>query len=257
MVEFEHALITRFNLKTLYSSFDTNDSTWLDERFELFERFCFPSVKNQTNQLFRWYILYDTNLPIRYKNKLVGYTNEMRNLHPIFLEKFDKEVLSSLISQDTKADFLISTRLDSDDSIENNFIQCVQDNFDSQDFSYLNFLNGYEYVLDKGFNKLNSFQRNPFMSLIEKRQPNSNYYTIYKTPHDEVDRSKVHNLKSSRWCINIHGGNVINSEIGRPLFFWELDKCKSFNFEFTHKFRLDQFFKYTRRFVSKRISRVL
>ena len=51
---FDHFLITRFNLKNNDWNVDKNDNVicdkdWLNFRFDIFEKTCFNSIKNQNN----------------------------------------------------------------------------------------------------------------------------------------------------------------------------------------------------------------
>ena len=61
MKSFEHLIITRFNLN-LYArdkhDAPTRTERWLEHRFEIFERYCLPSVAAQTNPNFRWLCLF-------------------------------------------------------------------------------------------------------------------------------------------------------------------------------------------------------
>ena len=59
--EYKHFLITRFNLKkkgweTTKNNEKIQTEEWLRHRFELFEAYCLPSVINQSNQDFIWYV---------------------------------------------------------------------------------------------------------------------------------------------------------------------------------------------------------
>jgi hypothetical protein len=62
---FEHVLLTRFNVRYVEDpnapSIGT-DPDWLARRFELFERYCLPSVIAQSAQNFSWIIIYWSRL---------------------------------------------------------------------------------------------------------------------------------------------------------------------------------------------------
>ena len=66
MENFSHFLITRFNLN-LYErdkhAAPTRTARWLEHRFEVFERYCLPSVAAQTATDFRWLCLFDAATP--------------------------------------------------------------------------------------------------------------------------------------------------------------------------------------------------
>ena len=56
-MNYKHIILTRFNLQyDLLSDIHIQDN-WLEERFRLFEQYCFPSIIAQTNQQFDWVIL--------------------------------------------------------------------------------------------------------------------------------------------------------------------------------------------------------
>lgn len=73
-----HFIITRFNLN-LYkrdkNSRPTRTDRWLEHRFEVFERYCLPSVAAQTNKRFTWLCLFDAATPERYRGRIEGYKN--------------------------------------------------------------------------------------------------------------------------------------------------------------------------------------
>ena len=58
---FKHYIITRFNLSQRWDKDSLGnkvlDDNWLKNRFQLFENYCFPSLKSQTNKNFEWWVL--------------------------------------------------------------------------------------------------------------------------------------------------------------------------------------------------------
>ena len=73
MENFSHFLITRFNLN-LYErdkhAAPTRTARWLEHRFEVFERYCLPSVAAQTATDFRWLCLFDAATPEPYRRRV-------------------------------------------------------------------------------------------------------------------------------------------------------------------------------------------
>ena len=62
----KHFIITRFNLRgSDPSSVRMIDDGYLAQRLDLFERFCLPTVRNQTVQDFRWLVLFAEDTPVR------------------------------------------------------------------------------------------------------------------------------------------------------------------------------------------------
>ena len=66
MENYSHFIITRFNLN-LYAQdkhdLPTRTDRWLEHRFEVFERYCLPSVAAQTSGNFTWLCLFDAATP--------------------------------------------------------------------------------------------------------------------------------------------------------------------------------------------------
>ena len=99
---------------------DPND--WFDHRFKIFMKFCYPSIIAQTNKNFKWWILIDKNTPKHHMDRLeeiktdtITYKSQGPGLYP----------LPKDIYPDTK--WVITTRIDNDDCIHQDFIKrdCV------------------------------------------------------------------------------------------------------------------------------------
>ena len=73
--KFKHFIITLFNLK-IWKEDKTHRATqtadWLAQRFDLFERFCLPSVAHQTNKNFTWLCLFDKDTPTDMRQRIHG-----------------------------------------------------------------------------------------------------------------------------------------------------------------------------------------
>lgn len=89
---FQHYIITRFNLpvfakkinKAVIGSSCSDD--YLSKRFPVFENFCFPSIKNQTCQNFKWLVLFDSNTPQKYKDWADRLHKEYDTFIPCYLD---------------------------------------------------------------------------------------------------------------------------------------------------------------------------
>jgi Putative rhamnosyl transferase len=215
MKKIQHFLLTRFNVRVNYDSERTGiEPTWLSHRFDLFERFCYPSVRAQTNLDFQWLVYFDSETPPIFKERIDRYA-EWENFIPIYLEtefsdQINQENVFGLIKKKTK--YLITTRMDNDDAVCKNFIQSIQENFEEKEFEFISFINGY--VLETG--KLYSFKyiNNPFTSLVERIKSTSTdeIRTILCGEHSQL--SALGNIKQietdSTWLQVVHGKNVSN-----------------------------------------------
>lgn len=116
---FEHYIITRFNLpvfsmkvnKAVTSSSLSDE--YLSHRFHIFENYCYPSIKNQTSQNFKWLVLFDINTPDRFKSWADRLHNEYNNFIPCYLDVEDyKELPKDYVNiYNENADLLYKTDL--------------------------------------------------------------------------------------------------------------------------------------------------
>ena len=215
MKQFEHFVLTRFNVRTNYGKSKIGlDPDWLSHRFKLFENFCYPSVQAQSNQNFKWLVYFDSDTPEEFKNKILEYS-KWQNFIPIYIncqfthELNKKNILKHLTGS---AEYLITTRLDNDDGVSKEFIQVIQDNFQEQKFELINLTYGYVW---SDF-KLYSFKylNNPFMSLIEKinSQNIDSFNTILCGEHTQLSSmGAIKQVKTKpAWIQVVHGKNVSN-----------------------------------------------
>lgn len=226
---FKHYLITRFNLRADNWDVTKNNEQlltdeWMDNRMWLFENFCFPSVVGQTNKNFEWLLFFDTNTKEIYKKRILELVANQNNFKVFFVDampSFKPELLKYIAQENKDIPYLITTRIDNDDSIHVDFINEVQKQFNQQDYRAIDFIKGYSlqiepiYILGK---KEQLF--NPFISLIEK---NSNPKTAFHQDHRYWKRDKeVTQLGEKRlWLSIIHQRNKINKFDGYGLVKWE------------------------------------
>jgi hypothetical protein len=218
---FIHFLLTRFNLKIAWRK-DKNitpiDEKWLEHRFYLFDRYCYPSVKNQSNKNFKWLVFFDLNTPDRYKEKIEKYKQDFENFIPVFT---DKELIIS--TKDSIYKFLnkeithiITSRLDNDDAIHKDYIDRIQLCFNNQDYYIVDIVYGYVYCIEP-FKEL-AIKRNdcnPFISLIETA---NSLKTIYLKQHKEWCNEKRKSIIYDKlWLQIIHSNNAINKMSKYPV----------------------------------------
>ncbi|MBW4643619.1 MAG: putative rhamnosyl transferase [Goleter apudmare HA4340-LM2] len=215
MKSFQHFILTRFNVRVDYSKSRTGiNPDWLTHRFKLFDQFCYPSVRSQSNQNFKWLVFFDSETPRRFQTKIQEYA-QWQNFIPIYVDcEFTDEINRETVLHylKTNVDYLITTRLDNDDAVSQDFVQLIQSNFQQQEFEFLNFTSGY--VWHNG--KLYAFDyfHNPFMSLFEKiHEPTINgFKTIICGQHTELSAlGKIKQIKTKpTWLQVIHEKNVSN-----------------------------------------------
>lgn len=226
---FNHYLITRFNLRADNWDVTKNNEQlltdeWMDNRMWLFENFCFPSVVAQTNQIFEWLLYFDTNTKEVYKNRIVILLANHKNVKVFFVDampSFKPELLKYIAQETKEKPYLITTRIDNDDSIHVDFINEVQKQFNQQEYRAIDFIKGYSLQIEPNFilgKKEQLF--NPFISLIEK---NDNPKTAFHQDHRYWKRDKkVTQLGEKRmWLSIIHQRNKVNKFDGYGIVKWE------------------------------------
>lgn len=218
---FEHFLITRFNLRNEAWKKSKNSelvltAQWLKDRFRLFDHFCFPSVKNQTNVNFTWLVFFDIQTPESYKEVLNKYRVAFPNFTPLYIDGM-AQFLSAAQHEVSKAStpYVITTRIDNDDCVSKYFIENIQSRFDQQDYMAIDFIDGYTLQIEpevKAGKRRHTF--NPFISLVEK---NEHPKTIWHAPsHASWKREKnVMRIEHIRiWLSIIHFKNKVNEFVG-------------------------------------------
>lgn len=223
MAVFKHFVITPFNLG-LWSKDKFNVSTqteeWLKKRFELFDKYCFPSVVSQTNSDFIWLCLFDIKTPEHYLERIKSYTIAFPKFQPCFFN--DEEtansipVLQNIIKKyvTPEDEYIVTTNLDNDDVFNTKFIEVLQStiNKNLQEGIY-SFNYGYQYFTELNVVLKIWYPNNSFQSLVEKN--GSNYKTIRSYPHTQL-RKHFDNIdikSKPYWIEVVHNTNVANDFI--------------------------------------------
>jgi hypothetical protein len=212
MPKFTHIVFTRFNAR-----FDAPwtelalDPAWLKHRFGLFERFCYPSVRSQTNDNFKWLLFFSDRTPKEYVDKI----NKMAKAWPVMKPRFhdylssENIVAETLGCVDKGSEFLITSTLDNDDSISRNFIEETQNQFHGQKFQYVNWASGYVYYADKNRFYKRTYLQSPFNSLIERVD---GCKLVWSTSHHEIMKTGpvIQIDKNPGWIQVVHDYNISN-----------------------------------------------
>lgn len=192
---------------------------WLEGRFELFEQLCLPSVVSQTNHDFDWYIYFDENTDEIFKKKIVDlqviYPFKAKYVNIFDIEKITDELTSVYANQE----FLLSTRLDSDDLLSKYYVEHLHEivNLGKMHKKVINFDNGAILMKKGQQNFLYDYidSSSPFSSLLEPISVRLS--TILSVNHTTLHQHfDVVNVKSNpMWLQVVHGGNVSNIVRGK------------------------------------------
>jgi len=136
---FHHFILTRFNLplwKENKHGDAINRDVWLEERLNLFENYCLPSVMGQTSSDYTWVLLCDENTPAKYRERIKNYKEQCPQIELIQVEegyawdfpRIFSDVVTSILEERgaSEGDICLSTQLDNDDALHNDYVSTVQ-----------------------------------------------------------------------------------------------------------------------------------
>lgn len=165
-------------------------------------------MEAQTCRDFVWHMYFDKSTPEHLVSKIRQYQKRLP-LTVFFTDEFNAlEVQNNLASCiDDTVPYIITTRIDNDDTFSFDFTASIQEQFEYQDFEFINFR--YGYVLKGGRLYNHNDPSGPFLSLIEKNTgaPKS----VWCVRHtDAAAAGPVRQVKKKVWIQIIHGNNVSN-----------------------------------------------
>jgi Putative rhamnosyl transferase len=215
--DFTHIVLTRFNVAVEYASSTRGiESQWLHERLALFMRYCLPAVGGQEDAHFHWLVFCNAASPDWFKEKMAGFAESFTT---VYVDGISNDAIIAkkvMESGYVTAPYLITTRIDNDDSISRRHLCLVQSAFRRQQREFLVFPFGLQSF--RGHLYQVYWANNPFLSLIEKVCENGEITTVLCVPHTDVRQAgKVRNLWGpAHWLQVLHESNVGNSLRGWP-----------------------------------------
>lgn len=215
MKNIQHFVITKFNLKipggfsTDKSGVETRSDDWLSHRFDLFEKYCLPSLAAQKNKDFLWLLFFDESTNAECRRRIEKAKEMCPQIRAFFIDGFDMmPSISGLIGHD--CEILITTRIDNDDAFRDDALEVIRGY--SQGLQHdlcVNLRFGFSY--DGTYAEVFSQKYNPFSSLIEFRKPEG-FKTIIGLNHGKIHQlAKVKQVKTGpHWLMVVHDRNVAN-----------------------------------------------
>ncbi|MEX2564719.1 MAG: glycosyltransferase [Cyclobacteriaceae bacterium] len=259
-MDYKHLLISRLNVfyKTKMAGRGFDPDTWLMERVDIFKKFCFPSILNQSNKNFIWFFYIDAETPLEVRIdlektfypypfiKLISHQYESFNI-----TKYLQKDIQKFLGDDFQ--YLISSRVDTDDMLHKDYMAIVQQKFKGQKYQALNFNKGFVYDVSSGVVSLMVHRYNAFLSLIENK-PEKGFRTVFQKPHTDYrhDLKKIEvSIKQPMWCVTIHGLNDSTGFYGRVYKFSKPDLKENFGFQFQKSPPIPGIINYTIRSYSR------
>lgn len=216
----KHLLLTRFNVASPGREQAIRlRPGWLEGRFELFRTYCLPSVAAQTRQDFEWVIFFDEKTPEEFLQQIV----DLQAVYPfraVYTGLFRmNEIVPDLVRGTEGADWLLTTRLDSDDILSIDHMERLRTFLAAPRRKVVNFRHGAILSVGAGAPRLYAAEddSNPFASLMEPMSEEPT--TIWGVMHTEIARmAPVAQVGGTpAWLQVVHGGNVSNRIKGQRI----------------------------------------
>lgn len=225
----DHYVITRFNVRpNAMATGKALDIDWLEDRFALFERFCWPSMRHQTSQRFQWLVMFDVATPEPIRERVLAKSREWPNFRPVFLNPDEDNSARAMLTRYLNGrlpETLLTTRLDNDDGLALDYIESVQRYAEVTEATVIEYPRGFIWHRDRLY--LDRQPHNAFTTLIEPLRAlgATDFTTIYCGPHPEVEKLGKVVLVSDEpsWLQVVHGGNLENRPRGVRCSMRELE----------------------------------
>lgn len=181
------------------------DSDYLKYRFELFDKYTVPSICNQTNKNFKWFVIYDKRTPHQFHNKILSY-GKLPFYEPVFVEPgFSLKTFVDKLICDERY-YYVTSRLDNDDALMPDYVELVQKKAREAlpKDKYITSIRNYRYDVNERTLTTYKMKKNHFISRIG----NVYEWAQYDMPVSPLAYVKI----SGTHCVEIiHEKNVLNS----------------------------------------------
>ena len=206
---FDHVLLTRFSA-VMAPHAEPAGEEWLRYRLAFFDQVTYASVVSQTTRDFQWLVLLDDRCSPEFRADIEYLADDV--FTPVWThETFRRDSFADHVAAVTDAPYLITTRIDSDDAMAVDFMETVQAQFARQDRLFVNLTRGIQ-VDRSGAVYLSDQLSNPFISLVERREPGRLPDTVYVAKHARARaKGPIREVRAPvMWMQVVHDLNVSN-----------------------------------------------
>lgn len=180
-MSFTHIITTSFNVpsvswKQTRDGKNTLTNEWFMDRIDIFDKYCLPSFKNQTNKNFWWIVFFDVNTPEFYKERIKEIEKEFPTFRPYFVNDLEEKKLKfpEIIPEYTAgSSYLITTDVDNDDMLHREYVDTIHRLFQPVNNLVIDLRRGLQLTRTSGneaFITEYYSVANPFVSLVESVQ---------------------------------------------------------------------------------------
>lgn len=221
-------IITRFNLylPNLHAGSTIDEYTgitpdYIKQRFELFEKYCLPSIEAQTDKDFYWFILMNADTPDIFKSRIESIVNRSEaKIVLLYMKEYNLELIKQKILElKNNSNWVTSIRIDNDDILAKNFVEEVRKIAPHINKTVINFERGLHYNLKTREIGIHSAKANHFISYVE--DISENFELVYKCGHNKILSSGINKYinikKKPMWAELVHDTNVVNEFNSSPI----------------------------------------
>ena len=218
-------ILTRFNIRLWWTEdkegTPVQTEEWLEERFRLFEKYTYPSVRAQYYGDFRWICLFDADTPERYKKNVDQYIHDEPRLDACFLTANEASKFQQFFQRrvaelaDDSDEELLTIYLDSDDCIRTDFISRLVGHAANCDYgTVFSFKYGLQYYEQMNIAVKIPYPNNHFLAYYERMGEHVRtvwafwHFSIYK--YKKIRIYTDENRDNPMWIEVIHQSNVDN-----------------------------------------------
>lgn len=271
-----HYILTRFNIRIFPSdkhNNPTHNEGWLKTRFEVFERYCFPSIESQKFKDFTWVVLFDEETPKSFLERFRNLKKRIPGLRILlvkkfvgyyFIQVFQNFILDDLRQKGKEDETVVTTYLDNDDALTNDYLKRVNKIAQNlQEQTFITFHYGVQYIEELNLPTLIPYPNNHFLSYVERIR-NGRIDTVYclgshcllykKAARRKYHIKSINTPEAPAWMEVVHRQNVANDIIMRQRIRYIDDptliqRCFSIDIETTHEAKKIFYTRYTLRYV--------
>lgn len=216
-MSYTHLLLTRFNVRGSEADALALDEAWLERRFELFDKYCFPSIASQSCKDFKWIILFDGKTPERFRELEKGYQDRASlELHFEYLDGYyDYTNLAPVLTKyiNEGVEYIVTSRVDSDDALASDYIAEVRKHLPfTSEKNFISFKRGAQYFSERDLKYDVEYGKNHFTTLIEPAT--DGFKSVLCFDHTKADSAGVFTIIETghpMWTEVVHGDNIINN----------------------------------------------
>lgn len=194
---------------------------WLEERFRLFDKYTWTSLKAQSCQDFKWICLFDIDTPEPYKKKIQQYQQEWDAFLPYYCGEKETKLFQSYFkhlvykNSDKTQESVLTTYLDNDDALHKDFVKEIQEKVKEIKFNtIISYKYGIQYYEELNIAVRIPYKNNHFLTYYERLTEHLKtiwgfwHFSIFKYPHLAIEL--VENKNHPNWIETIHSGNIDN-----------------------------------------------